>query len=144
MIHFILNHLFIAFALIILLVIFPFILRFLVKIALILAVLTVAGYIYFGPKFLDHIQDPIASTQKFAESAILPVINSELQNTKSSYNPTTKQYTIQSPLFKLEGVLDQDKADIIVNGNRHTIDVKFLKGFIEKEITQPNNHQIKM
>jgi hypothetical protein len=141
MLDFILNHLFVIIACGVLLMVLPLIFRTFIKIILMMAAIAVLGSIFYGPNFLNNMQKPIAATQKIAQSTIQPVIKSEVENAKFEYNSTTKQYVIKSNLFKLEGVLDQDKANIIINGKKHTIDVTFLKSFIEKQIAQQTAHQ---
>lgn len=104
--------------------------------ALILVTIAVVGSILFGPKFLNNFQKPIESTQEFAQSTIQPVIKNELKNAKFDYNPETKQYVIQSPFFTIEGASDKNKAVMLFQGKKYTIDVTFLKSFMEKQIGQ--------
>lgn len=141
MLDFILNHLFMIISFIILLFALPLIFRFTIKIALVLVAIAVIGSALYGPKFIDTLQDPLAVTQKFAQATIQPLVKSELENAKFSYNPETKQYVIQNNLFKLEGFSDQDKADLIIKGNKYSLKVTLLKSFIEKQIAQQSAQQ---
>jgi hypothetical protein len=115
-----------------------------IKIAIGLVIVAVVGRMLYGPSFLSNFQNPIEASQKFAQSTIQPLIKSELENATFTYDPATKQYIIQNKLFKLEGFSDQDKADIIIKGKKHTIDATLLKSFIEKQIAQQSLQQNKI
>jgi hypothetical protein len=136
MLDFILNHLFVIIAVIVILMLLSFVFRFATRIVLVLGSIAIVGCILFGPKFLNNFQKPIEATKEFAQSTIQPVIKSELNNAKFSFNPTTKKYVIQSTSFKLEGVSDENKADVMFKGKKYTIDVTFLKSFIQDQIAQ--------
>jgi hypothetical protein len=138
-VDFILNHLFVIISLIILLLVMPIIFRFFIKMAITLVIIAFIGSMIQGPKSIINFKEPIEVIQNFAKSTIQPMIMNEFERAKFSYNPETKQYIIQNPLFKLIGFADQTKADIIIKGKKQTIDVTFLKSFIEKQIAQQND-----
>jgi hypothetical protein len=107
-------------------------------ITLAIIVLLLGAIGVFGPRFFENIQKPFAATQSFTVKSIEPVIKKELSGAKFSYNPQTKKYNIQSTLFKLDGISDQNKATIEINKKSYTVDVSFMKSFIDEQIAKQN------
>lgn len=141
MVDFIINHLNILILLSILFFVIPIIFRFFIKSILIILMVMIGGSFLFGPQFISYFHGPITKTQELAQTTIQPLIKKEIQNAKFSYDPQTKLYVIKSSLFKLQGLSDQNKADLIINGKKHTINISFLKNFIEKQIAQETFQQ---
>lgn len=141
---FILDHLNILILLCILLFVLPIIFRFFIKTFLIVLMIAIGGSFFFGPQFLSYFHGPIEATQNLAQTTIQPLIQKGIQDAKFSYNPTTKQYVIKSSIFTLQGLSDQNKAELFINGKKHTINASFLKEFIEKQIANETFHQINM
>ncbi|MED1204567.1 hypothetical protein [Heyndrickxia acidicola] len=140
---FILNHLFVILLIcIVLFVVLPLIMKLFktaITLAIIVLLLGAAGV--FGSGFLKNLQKPIAATQSFTAHTIEPVIKKDLTAAKFNYNPQTKRYEIQSALFKLDGVSDQNKATVEINKKNYTIDVSFIKSFIDKQIAKQDNQK---
>ncbi|MEM4992410.1 hypothetical protein WKH56_07715 [Priestia sp. SB1] len=138
MLNFVLDHLLlIIIVCVVLFVILPFILRIastIIKIVVIIAILGALGL--FGAHFFDKSNEPIKATQEFATNTIRPAIENELSKSDFNYNPKTKKYIIQSSSFKLEGITNSNKADVVFKDKTYTIDVTFLKDFIQKQVAQ--------
>ncbi|WP_456364477.1 hypothetical protein [Priestia aryabhattai] len=138
MLDFILDHLLVIIIVcVVLFVILPFILRIastIIKIVVIVLILGALGV--FGAHFLNGANEPIKATQEFATNTIRPAIEKELGKADFNYDPATKKYTIQSNSFKLEGVTDSNKADVTFKDKKYTMDVTFLKDFIQNQIAQ--------
>lgn len=138
MLDFILDHLLvIIIACIVLFVILPFIfnsIKTILTVAVIILILGTLGV--FGPKFFENIKEPISVTKEFAESTIKPVIEKELSDSEFNYDQKTKKYVIKSSSFKLEGVADSNEAEVVFKDKKYTIDVSFLKTFIEERINK--------
>lgn len=138
MLNFVLDHLLlIIIVCVVLFVILPFILRIastIIKVVVIILILGALGV--FGAHFLDNSNEPIKATHEFATKTIQPAIEKELSNADFNYDPVTKKYTIQSGSFKLEGITDSNKADVVFKDKTYTMDVTFLKDFIQKQVDQ--------
>ncbi len=141
MLSFILDHLLVIILIcIVIFVILPFVLDIFSTIITIVVVVAVLGFLgIFGPNFVDNVQKPIAATKTFVENTIQPTINEELKDADFTYDQKTNKYTIKSTSFKLEGVSNENKATIWFKENSYTIDVSFLKGFIQQQIEQTQN-----
>jgi hypothetical protein len=107
-----------------------------ITLAIIVLLLGAVGV--FGPRFFKIIQKPTNATQSFTVHSIEPVIKKELSGAKFSYNPHTKKYNIQSTSFKLDGISDQNKATLEINKKSYTVDVSFMKSFIDEQIAKQN------
>jgi hypothetical protein len=140
LLDFILNHLLVIILIcIVLFVVLPFIMKlFKTAITLAIIVLLLGAVGVFGPGFFENIQKPIAATQSFTAHSIEPVIKKELSGAKFNYNPQTKKYDIQSTSFKLDGISDQNKATVEINNKSYTVDVSFMKSFIDEQIAKQN------
>lgn len=138
MLNFVLDHLLlIIIVCVVLFVILPFILRIastVIKIVVIIVILGALGL--FGAHFIDNSNEPIKATQEFATNTIRPAIEKELSQSDFNYNPETKKYIIKSSSFKLEGITNSNKADVMFKDKTYTIDVTFLKDFIQKQVDQ--------
>lgn len=143
MLNFILDHLLIIIiACVIIFIILAFIFKLFSTALTIIIVVAILGALgIFGPNFIDNMKEPIAATKTFTETTIKPVIEKEIKDANFDYDSNTKKYVIQSSSFKLEGISDSNKADIIFKDKEYTIDVTFLKGFIENKIDETNQNK---
>ena len=142
MLDFVLEHLLVIILVcVVLFIIVPFILKFVSRIMAIAIIVVILGALgIFGQSFMEKVKDPVSATKEYVESTIEPTVKKELDNAEFKYNPETKKYVISSASFKLVGVSDQNKADIVFKDKKYAIDVTFLKKFIEEQIAKQNTN----
>lgn len=138
LLDFFLDHLLIIIiACIVLFLILPFLFNSIKTILTVIIIILILGTLgVFGPKFFENIKEPISATKEFTESTIKPVIEKELSGSEFNYDANTKNYVIKSNSFKIEGVADSNEADVVFKDKKYTIDVSFLKTFIQDQINK--------
>lgn len=138
MLDFLLDHLLIIIiAAVALFVIIPIIKNiFSTAVTIIIVVVILGALGVFGTKFFENAKEPVMATKEFAQNTIQPTITKELENADFKYDPTTKKYNIISASFRLEGVADENRANVYFKEKKYTMDVTFLKTFIENKIEE--------